>query len=197
MDGSREVAPVLADDELKAAVSRHYGTALKTFLKWGPVLGIWPFVVAFSGIRWLLPLGIIGGCGFLYHLSRLCSSCLWTWRCSRILRAYPSAYRSPVKKLNLRQNGRRFLTLGEGGSKPSPVMSGRDPLFGKQWPKEIAEGVWFAGDDAFGGAVLVPGSGELMCMQPRDWGALQKERASADPERISRAKRAGLKRHSM
>lgn len=194
LDGAAEA---ISETEVRKAVNAHYMSALIHFSKWFFPGVMWPFLVALLNAPWLIPLGIIG-CGIaLYEINRLAWSLGRTWRCARIMSVYTPVFRSPVKKLNLHQNGRRFLSMGEGGVNPSPPMSARDPLFGKQWPKGIADGVWFAGDDAFGGAIIVPMSGELMCMQPRDWAALESKRAAADTERVARAKRAGLKRHTM
>ena len=115
-------------------------------------------------------------------------------KCARILKVYDFEFRSPVQKSNLRGNGVRSLTLGAGGS---PRMSAREPLFSDRWPRGIENGVWFAGDDPFGGVILVPGTGELMCMQPATWSAQDKARRQADHQRRERARRAGLARKSI
>jgi hypothetical protein len=62
------------------------------------------------------------------------------------------------------------------------------------WPADISQGIWFAGDDPFGGAALVPGTGELLFMQPRIRELTAEQRENAGPERIRRARRAGIKR---
>lgn len=118
----------------------------------------------------------------------------WMWKCARILKVYDFEYRSPVQKSNLQALGRRSLTLGTDGS---PRMSAREPLFSDRWPKEIARGVWFAGDDPFGGVLLVPDTGELMCLQPENWAVHEKERQQAGAERREKAERAGLARRSI
>ena len=46
----------------------------------------------------------------------------------------------------------------------------------------------------FGGAAIVPGTGELLFMQPSEWVLSAKERESAGEVRIKQAKRAGINR---
>lgn len=111
---------------------------------------------------------------------------------SRALDVYGFEFRAPVEKLNLRSSGKRSLRLGGPGGE-SPKMSAYQPL-GQMWPRDIADGVWFAGDDVFGGVVLVPGSGELMIAQPLNWDELAGERNRAGAERQERAGRAGFDR---
>ncbi|WP_433464223.1 hypothetical protein [Spirillospora sp. CA-128828] len=118
----------------------------------------------------------------------------WMWKCGRVLKVYDFEFRSPVQKSNLRSAGRRSLTLGTDGS---PRMSAREPLCSSRWPKEIARGVWFAGDDPFGGVILVPDTGELMCVQPENWSVHEKARQQAGAERRERAAQAGLARKSI
>lgn len=115
-------------------------------------------------------------------------------KCARVLKVYDFGFRSPVKKSNLRGNGVRSLTLG---ADDSPRMSAREPLFSDRWPRGIEHGVWFAGDDPFGGVILVPDTGELMCMQPENWTAQDKARRQAAHKRRETARRAGLTRKSI
>ncbi|GGQ02723.1 hypothetical protein BKA00_004370 [Actinomadura coerulea] len=115
-------------------------------------------------------------------------------KCARVLKVYDFEFRSPVKKSNLRGNGVRSLTLGAGDS---PRMSAREPLCSDRWPRGIEHGVWFAGDDPFGGVLLVPDTGELMCMQPENWAAQDKARRQAAHKRRERARQAGLARKSI
>ncbi|MCF6526474.1 hypothetical protein [Streptomyces sp. JJ36] len=117
-------------------------------------------------------------------------------RCARVLAVYDVAFRRPVQQLEKRPYGRRFLRIGGTGS-DLPKMSAHTLTGRGGWPEGIADGVWFAGDDPFGGVLVVPGNGELMCMQPLDWDALAGERAQADAERRARAERAGLHTSTM
>lgn len=111
---------------------------------------------------------------------------------SRVLDVYEYEFRAPVEKLNLRSAGKRSLRLG-GGSEESPRMSAHQPL-GAWWPEGVEDGVWFAGDDVFGGVVLVPGSGELIVVQPLNWDELDSERNRTGDGRRDRARRAGVDR---
>lgn len=117
---------------------------------------------------------------------------------ARVLEVYDFTFRAPVEKLNLRASGKRSLRLGAGGSgaEQPPELAAHQPL-GKLWPKKIEDGVWFAGDEIFGGVVMVPGSGELMRVQPLKWDELAPERGRAGAERIEKATRAGVVRRSL
>lgn len=118
-------------------------------------------------------------------------------RAARVLEVYEFAFRAPVEKLNVRASGKRSLRLG-GAVRDGrvPVMAAHQPV-GKLWPEAIEDGVWFAGDEIFGGAVLVPGTGELMLAQPMYWDELAAERNRAGAERVEKATRAGLGRRSL
>ncbi|SCK33014.1 hypothetical protein [Streptomyces sp. WMMB 322] len=111
---------------------------------------------------------------------------------ARVADVYGFEFRAPVEKLNIRASGKRSLRLGRP-DEGSPKMSAHQPL-GKLWPENIEAGVWFAGDDVFGGVALVPGSGELMIAQPLHWDELAGERSRAGAERTQKAQRAGLDR---
>lgn len=115
----------------------------------------------------------------------------WIQLCSRALQAYTFEFRAPVQTLTLKGGGTRTLRVGGEGS-AFPKMSARATVGHEQWPTGIEDGVWFAGDDAFGGMVLAPSTGELMCMQPLDWQAFADERAQASTDRLAKAKQAGM-----
>jgi hypothetical protein len=146
------------------------------------------------GVRYLGPFIAVGlialSLGTRFWLPQLG----WVLKCARVLKVYDFEFRSPVQKSNLEAKGRRSLTLGNGGS---PRMSAREPLFSDRWPAEIAHGVWFAGDDVFGGVLLVPGTGELMFMQPENWAVHEEARQQAGTQRREKAERAGLARRSV
>lgn len=115
----------------------------------------------------------------------------WLGQCARILKVYRFRMRAPVETVDQRSGGKRTLRLGAGPER-SPKMFARQPMGQSVWPKRIPEGVWFAGDDVFGGVVLVPGTGEMLVLQPLDWQAAQSKRSEAGPERQEMAKQAGL-----
>ncbi|WP_141581628.1 hypothetical protein [Actinomadura sp. WMMA1423] len=112
-------------------------------------------------------------------------------KCARVLKVYDFEFRAPVKRVGLPRKGALILDLGTEGS---AHMSARDPLFTGRLPKGIERGVWFAGDEPFGGVILVPDTGELMLVRPENWTALDTARRKAGPERRERARRAGLAR---
>lgn len=85
------------------------------------------------------------------------------------------------------------MRLGSGADK-SPKMAVPQPMGGTLWPNKLKDGALFAGDDAFGGVMLRPETGELAWMQLEDWPAFQQERAQVDPERRARAEQAELAR---
>ncbi|MGI5376270.1 hypothetical protein ACQEV2_18825 [Streptomyces sp. CA-251387] len=59
--------------------------------------------------------------------------------------------------------------------------------------KEAEEGgAWFAGDPAFGGVMIVPGSNDMLFVQPADRQKHEQERAQAGPERRTLAEQAGI-----
>lgn len=122
---------------------------------------------------------------------------------ARVLDVYEFTFRTPVEKLNLRAAGKRSLRLGGGESGGGESDDGRSPKLaahqpvGKLWPEHIEDGVWFAGDEIFGGVVMVPGSGELMRVQPLQWDELAGERSRAGADRLAKAERAGLTRRTL
>lgn len=119
----------------------------------------------------------------------------WRWigQCDKVLKVYRFQMCNRAEIVDQRSGGKRTLRLGSGAER-SPKMFARQPMGQSVWPKRIPEGVWFAGDEVFGGVVLVPGTGELLCLQPMDWQALQGKRNEAAPERHQMAKQAGLDR---
>jgi len=146
------------------------------------------------GVRYLGPFIAVGLLALLLGTKFWLPQLGWTWKCSRVLKVYDFEFRAPVRKSNLHAKGRRSLTLGAGGS---ARMAAREPLHSGRWPEKIADGVWFAGDDVFGGVLLVPGTGELMVVQPADWIVHEKARRQAGAERREKAERAGLTRKSV
>ncbi|MDG4856956.1 hypothetical protein P8605_02065 [Streptomyces sp. T-3] len=189
-----EAAYATDGTDFGGALKYHYVAALKRFAKYAVVFAPMFVLVLVSGLKYLLPVAIVGFLGLVVVALFFWSALAWTWRCSRVFRRYPLTFRTPVRKLQQKANGTRVLAFGESGGEGSPEMLSIDPLSRSRWPKGIEDGVWFAGDDTFGGAALVPGTGELLFMQPDAWGELAGERTSAGPERTKRARRAGIKR---
>ncbi|MGW0550018.1 hypothetical protein [Streptomyces altiplanensis] len=182
--------------DFRGALKHHYVFALKRFAKCFVIFVPMIVLLFVTGIDYLAPLAVVGFTGLLITVVLFFSAVSWTWRCSRVFRTYPLSFRGPVEKLDSRSGGKLVLRLGEEGTDGSLVLSAMDPLSRSGWPGGIADGVWFAGDDLFGGAAIVPGTGELLFMQPRAWKELSESRKQADADRIGRARRAGLRRRA-
>jgi hypothetical protein len=185
-DGSDRKSPVTY---LYAALLRRYVLLVMASLA---VMAV-PLVTRAAALFPLMGAGLIGlilATVFWFDQLR------WVRQCARVLNVYDFEFRAPVYQLDLWRNGRRFLVLGYEGLQ-SPEMSAREPMGHPRWPGRIASGVWFAGDEVFGGALLVPGTGELMCLQPLDWDEFAQWRDAADDARKAKAKRAGLDRHTV
>lgn len=142
---------------------------------------------------YLIPLAPLSVMGLLMGTRTWLGQMSWIRRSSRVLDVYSFEFRAPVQTLNQRSSGKRLLRLGSDAEK-APKMSAHQVL-GNRWPQGITEGAWFAGDDLFGGVLLVPRSGELLCMQPLNWDELAGARGGASTERLQKAERAGLDRH--
>ncbi|MFD0436968.1 hypothetical protein [Streptomyces chartreusis] len=118
--------------------------------------------------------------------------------CEKVLRTYPLEYRSRVVK---KQSQRLLLgdvhtvKLSVRGQHGAPFMRAVSASTVRRWP-EGAEGgdAWFAGDSAFGGVMILAGTGDLFFLQPAGWEKFASERAQANPERRARAEQAGISR---
>lgn len=189
-------APYATDGtDFKGALKHYYGVAWKRFAKFGipwAVLWIQMFTLPMEYRGYVLPLSIVGMFGFIFALFLFYGRMRLTWRCSRVFRVYPLVFRGPVEKVKLERPLRLHLRFGENAGKSVKLLA-KDPLGRSRWPDGIANGVWFAGDDPFGGAAIVPGSGELLFMQPSEWVMSADNRDSAGDVRIGQAKRAGIK----
>ncbi len=184
-------APYATDGtDFRGALRYHYVLALKRFARLGPIfLAVWLLVI-YLEIDYLFLLGLVGGFGFIYTVIALWSRVLWILKCSRVFRTYPLEFRGPVTKVN-RDRELLFLRFADQGNEAT--MCAKSPLNRGGWPEGISEGVWFAGDDPFGGAAIVPGSGELLFMQPNAWKLFAEQRKNAGAERNKRAWRAWIK----
>lgn len=190
-------APYATDGtDRKGPVTYLYAALLKRYALLVVISLVIMAVPLVTRATYLIPLMGVGLLGIV--LATVCwfDQLRWVRQCARVLNVYSFEFRTPVYQLDLWRNGRRFLVLGYEGLE-SPEMSAREPMGHPCWPDGIASGVWFAGDEVFGGALLVPGTGELMCLQPLDWDAFGEWRAAADDGRRAQAKRAGLDRHSV
>lgn len=118
--------------------------------------------------------------------------------CEKVLGTYPLEYRT-----RLSRKGSEWKYLGDvhtvrlsvRGQHGAPSLRAVNASTVRRWPKEAEEGgAWFAGDPAFGGVMIVPGSNDLFFVQPADWQKYEQERAQAGPERRTLAEQAGISR---
>ncbi|MFJ8537225.1 hypothetical protein [Streptomyces sp. NPDC093591] len=185
-------APYATDGtDFQGALQHHRTTALKRFAKRAAIFGVMWLQIFLTRTEYLLPIAIVGFLGLLVSVIRLSSSLTWARRCSRLFRTYPVVFRGPVRQTSVERNNCFTVRIGTEGS-DSPTMAGAN-LSGRGWPASGSAGVWFAGDDLFGGAALVPVTGELLFMQPHDWPLTSAQRANAPADRIAKAKQAGTK----
>ncbi|QUC55498.1 hypothetical protein IOD14_01085 [Streptomyces sp. A2-16] len=181
-----------AAPDTRDAVRHHYGVVVKRFLLYFPVfLVLWGQIFV-TQIGYLLPVAVIGMVGVLWTLFLFAGRLQLVRKCSRVFRTYPLAFRAPVEKIGREGGSTLYLRLGDQAG--SPFTQRARTVIRGGWPPAITDGVWFAGDEPFGGAILVPGSGELLFLQPRDWAARDEDRSGAGPERIEKAGRAGIGR---
>jgi hypothetical protein len=193
-----DITPVLyATDgtDFRGALKYHYGIALKRFAKFGlpcaamfVQMYMWP--MEYRG--YLLPIAIVGLLGFVFTSVLFYARTSVIWNCSRVFRTYPLEFRGSLEKVKL-ESRKLYLRFGKQADQ-SVTMLAKDPLGRAGWPKGMVDGVWFAGDDPFGGAAIVPGTGELLFMQPSEWALAAEARDNAGEVRIKQAKRAGIKR---
>ena len=193
MSSETTQAPYATDGtDFRGALSHHYRIALKRFAKFFPAFFVAWIQLFVLKLGFLLPLGIIGFFGAMWTVMLLSSRVGRIWKCSQVLRTYPLEFRTPVEKVDRDGAHTLYLRLGPKDS-ASPTLRAKDVLGRPGWPAGITSGIWFAGDDPFGGAALIPGTGELLFMQPKEWQLLSGERNSAGTERIRTAKRGGIK----
>lgn len=190
--GPQPVQPPHGSDgpDFRGVLRHHYASAFKRFARLGFIfLAVW-LLVYYSGIDYLFLLGVVGCLGFIFNVIFLWSRVLWILKCSRVFHTYPLEFRGPITKVN-RDRELLFLRFADQGNEAN--MLAKSPLARQGWPEGISDGVWFAGDDPFGGAAIVPGSGELLFMQPNAWKLFAEKRKNAGEERNKRAWRAWIR----
>ncbi|WP_329123020.1 hypothetical protein [Streptomyces sp. NBC_01465] len=196
---ARQAAYATDGTDYLGAVRHQFARAFKGFLAYlvGGLLLI--AVAALSHKGYLIPVGIVGTLMIAYALQFWVPEVNWAFRCRRVLRTYPLVFRTPVEQVFAGATGTaRQLRMGGKGPGGSPLMRGKfmRPNSGG-WPDGAKSGVWFAGDDAFGGVAIVPGSGELFFMQPDGFkhnAAACAAREAAGEDRLQKASAAGLRR---
>ncbi|MFC8515115.1 hypothetical protein [Streptomyces sp. NPDC057257] len=117
--------------------------------------------------------------------------------CEKVLHTYPLEYRTRVSKKNETEwkylGDVHTVRLSVRGQHGAPYLRAINASTVRRWPKGAEDGgAWFAGDLAFGGVMVVPGSNDMLFVQPADWEKYEQERDQADPQRKARAEQAGI-----
>ncbi|MER5943034.1 hypothetical protein ABT121_37740 [Streptomyces sp. NPDC001928] len=116
--------------------------------------------------------------------------------CAKVLHTYPLEYRTRVVR-----KSSQWMYLGTvhtvrltlRGQHGAPSLRALNASTVRRWPKKAEEGgAWFAGDPAFGGVMIVPGSNDMFFVQPAKWDQYERERAEAGPQRRALAEQAGI-----
>lgn len=189
-----EAIPYATDGtDYRGPVQYHRSVLLKRVALIVAVVAVLVCLALFTQADLLFPLLPLSVVSFVIGSHFWIEQLRWIGQCSRVLNVYGFETRAPVETVDQRSGGKRTLRLGAGAER-SPKMFARQPMGQSVWPKRVADSVWFAGDDVFGGVVLVPGTGEILCVQPLDWQAAQGKRDAAGGDRREKAKQAGLDR---
>ncbi|MET9832329.1 hypothetical protein ABZ078_24195 [Streptomyces sp. NPDC006385] len=120
-------------------------------------------------------------------------------QCRKVLRHYPLVFHTRVvKKSSLwTEYGSVFeVKISTRGEHGAPLMKAINAAGRRRWPEGTENGAWVAGDLAFGGVMVVPGSNAMLFLNPADWDKLASRRGQAGAERIALAKQAGIDKRS-
>ncbi|MEU7597473.1 hypothetical protein AB0B79_31235 [Streptomyces sp. NPDC039022] len=113
-----------------------------------------------------------------------------------VLRTYPLEYRPRVARKEAdtwTKYGTAFtLKISGGGQGPAPWVRAVNVIGRRRWPKEAENGAWVAGDLAFGGILVVPGTEEALFLEIAKRDKAARAREEAGPDRLARAQQAGL-----
>ncbi|MER8012123.1 hypothetical protein [Streptomyces sp. NPDC094149] len=116
--------------------------------------------------------------------------------CQKVLYTYPLEYRTRVTKKSTEWKylgDVHTVRLSVRGQHGAPYLRAINASTVRRWPKGAEEGgAWFAGDVAFGGVMVVPGSNDMLFVQPADWVKYEQERLQAGPQRRALAEQAGI-----
>ncbi|MFE0434517.1 hypothetical protein ACFW2K_06120 [Streptomyces nigra] len=186
-----EVTTVLAHN--RSARARHI--ALRAAL--GATLITLPVLLVAAGVpnTFLTVLPIVPGLFLLLLLLLRTRHGQRLKVCERVLRTYPLEYRDRVDR-----RGSEWRLLGTvhtaklsvRGQHGARTMRALNASTVRRWPQGTDSGAWFAGDPAFGGVMIVPGTGDMLFLQPAEWERYEDERAGADPQRHALAEQAGI-----
>lgn len=192
----RKAVPYATDGtDHRGPVAYHRSSLVKRYLLILAVAALLIAVVVLVKSDYLIPLAPLAVMLFVFGTYGWLGELVTVSQCARALKVYPLSFRAPVKVLNRVRNGERALRLPGSDGQGSPKLVGRQLIGDDALSEDLSGGVWFAGDELFGGVLLVPGSGQLVWVRPQDAPALQRERESAAAERKGKAKQAGLGRN--
>ncbi|MFI2240166.1 hypothetical protein [Streptomyces chrestomyceticus] len=115
-----------------------------------------------------------------------------------VLHNYPLEFQPRVARKEAdtwTKYGTSFTLKISGGSQgPAPWVRAVNVIGRRRWPKEAENGAWVAGDLAFGGVLVVPGTEEALFLEIAKRDKATRAREEAGPERLARAQQAGLVR---
>ncbi|UQA94760.1 hypothetical protein [Streptomyces halobius] len=183
-------------------VLKHNSTLLKRHVAGRLAIGVpllaLPFVLHALGApnSFFLVLPLPFGLWVLLFLAIRLANGLRLGVCKKVLSSYPVEYRTRVDRKEA-----QWLLLGtvytvkvsSRGRQGTPRMRAVNASAVRRWPKGAENGgAWVAGDPLFGGVMIVPGSHDMLFMQPANWKKSDQERAQADSVRIVRAQQAGI-----
>lgn len=191
--GVPDVASVLARNRLVR--TRHIAGRAAL----GAALILLPFALVAAGVpnTFLTVLPIVPGLFVLLGLLVRVRHGRRLGVCEQVLRAYPLEYRDRVEK---RGSDRLLLgtvhtvKLSARGRHGARTMRAVSASTVRRWPQGAENGAWFAGDPAFGGVMVVPGTGDMLFLQPAEWQKYEDERANAESQRRALAEQAGISR---
>ncbi|MFR9674650.1 hypothetical protein [Streptomyces sp. TR06-5] len=190
--GQPKTVPFATDgSDPQGPLTFHRAALLKRYLLLLALVALLVGLVVTVRSDYLIPLAPLAVLLFIVGTQTMTAALVTASRCSRVLKVYPFTYREPVKILHRARGGKQLFRLGSG-EQESPKLVGTQLGGEKDWGKRIGDGAHFAGDDLYGGVLLVPDSGELVWVKPVDGPALAPHRTSVSPERRDRAAQAGL-----
>lgn len=157
-----------------------------------------PFLLHVVGVpdSFFMPLPVLAGFFVLLFLLIRTSRGRRLAACERVLCTYPLQYYTRVVK-----KSEQWLLLGTvftikvstSGQHGAPLMRAINASTVRRWPKGAEDGgAWVAGDFPFGGVMIVPGTNDMLFMQPAEWQKFADKREQADLSRSTQAQQAGL-----
>ncbi|EST23176.1 hypothetical protein N566_26030 [Streptomycetaceae bacterium MP113-05] len=190
---SVEVPFATDGSDSRGPLAHHRSAVLKSYPLVLALVAVLVGLVVLVKSDYLIPLAPMAAAGFIMGTRSWLGQLLTLNQCARVLKVYRFTHRTPVKVLHRARGGKQLFRLGSGEHE-SPRLIGSQVGGEKDWGKRVGDEVWFAGDELFGGVLLVPGSGELVAVQPSDLPAVGPQRAAAAPDRQELAKKAGIGR---